>query len=165
MFCRLLRWVTIAALQIQALGWPDRVDQHLPVPLQPRRRTGWTLPGPGHRGGQREGLPCLERLDSDSAVQHPPGPPSGAFASPSAPLKRWDQPGLWCGGGWRGAWFQTLGFFLIGVFSSSHSGMWGSPAGVVRVEQERLARAGTCVVGYGHLRCLPAYVFSFSKSR
>lgn len=88
-FSRFLRRVTVAALQIGALGRPGRVDQHLPVPLRPWRRTGRTLPGPARRGGQGEGLPCPERLDSDSAVRPPPGSPSGAFASPSAPLRRW----------------------------------------------------------------------------
>lgn len=88
-FSRFLRRVTVAAHRSRLAGRPDRVDQHLPVPLRPRRRTARTLPGPGRRGGQGEGLPCPERLDSGSAVRTPPGPPSGACASPSAPLRRW----------------------------------------------------------------------------
>ena len=88
-FSRFLRRVIIAVLRVWALGWLDWVNHHLPMPLWLRRWTGWSLPGPGCRSGQGKGLPCSERLDSSSSVQTPPGPPSGAFASPLAPLQRW----------------------------------------------------------------------------
>ena len=77
------------ALQIRILGQPDRVDQHLHMPLWLQRQMARTLPGPGCCGGQREGLPCPERLDSGWAVWTPPEPPSGAFASPSALIRKW----------------------------------------------------------------------------
>lgn len=128
-FSRFPRRVIVAALRSRLVGWPDRpdrVDRRLPVPLRPRRRTARTLPGPGRRGGRGEGLPCPERLDSGSAVRTPPGPPSGAFASPSAPLPR-------RGPAQAVAWRSpegAPGFFVPEVFSASRSG-------VVRVDRGR----------------------------
>ena len=85
-----LRRVTVAALRSRGGGAARPGRPASPrAPAAPRRRTARTLPGPGRRGGRGEGLPRPERLDSGSAVRTPPGPPSGAFASPSAPLPRW----------------------------------------------------------------------------
>lgn len=77
------------ALQIWVLGQTDRVDQHLSMPLWLWRQMARTLPGPGRYSGQGEGLPCPEHLDSVWAVWTPPGPPSGAFASPLALIQKW----------------------------------------------------------------------------
>ena len=153
-------------LQIQVLGWPDRVDQHLPVPLRLRRRTDQTLLGPGRYGGQGEGLPCLERLDSDSEVWHP-GPPSGASASPLDPSGGGTGPdcGMEVAGGY--AWVQVLGFFLTEVFCATHSGGGDPPARVVRVDQERPASTVACAVprGVWSPEASPGtHAFSFSKS-
>ena len=132
-------------LQIQALGCPDRVDQHLPVPLRMWRQTDRTLPGPGWHGGQGEGLPCL---DLDSEVWHP-GLPSGAFASPSDPSGGGTGPdcGMEVVGGC--AWVEALGLILTEVFCESHSRGGDPPAGVVRVDQERLASTVACAVPHG----------------
>lgn len=43
---------------MESLGWPDEVDQHLPVPLRPRRQNGWTLPGPGCAVGRERAFPA-----------------------------------------------------------------------------------------------------------
>ena len=101
------------------------------------------------RGGQGEGLPCLEHLDSDSEVRLPPRLPSGAFASPSALAGGGTGPdcGVEVAGG--RAWFRAFGFFLTQVLSASHSGRRDPPNGVVRVDRERPASAGACAVPRG----------------
>ena len=153
-------------LQIQGLGRPDRVDQHLPVPLQPQRRSDWTLPGPGGTVGREGGLPCPELLDLDSEVW-PPGPPSGAFTWRSD----WSRGGTGrdCGMEVTGGrtWVQALGFFLTEVFCASHSGGGDPPARVMRVDWERPASAGMCAVPHGvqSPEASPAtHAFFFSKS-
>lgn len=90
-----MRQVTITALQTQAPGSPDQVNQHRPVPLRLQRPTGPALPGPGHRGGQGEGLLRPERLWLGGLAYfcatlrsvHSPSAPR----SPSDLLWRWGQ--------------------------------------------------------------------------
>ena len=131
-----LRRVTVAALQIRALGRPDRVDQHLPVPLRPRRRTA-----------------CP---DFSWATLR-----SVCFALGSAPeVGTCPDSGLEVARG--RAWVRALGFFLPEVFSASHSGGGDPPAGVVRADRGR--RRVRSPVGSGRPRRLPAHMLFLCQS-
>ena len=134
-------------LQIQGLGRPDRVDQHLPVPLQPQRRSDWTLPGPGGTVGREGGssLPGALGLGLGGLASWAT---FRSFHLALGSVQRWDRDcGMEVTGG--RTWVQALGFFLTEVFCASHSGGGDPPARVMRVDWERPASAGMCAVPHG----------------
>lgn len=123
------------ALQIWVLGRrPCRpASLHVPVAVETDGPDP-TWAGPLQWAGRGS---SLSSLDSVWAVWTPPGPPSGAFASPLALIRSGDRPRLWLGGRLEGPHAsRPLGSFCPRCFPRAHSGGGDPPTGVVRVGWE-----------------------------